>query len=103
MSLLLSTWNKYYVSIEKMKELKKKSRDRTSLRFSNNESTSKISTQPPLNMFKGNYIHFVKSSTLYEHNEPKVQFEQPINQRIKERILRLVMSSLIGMSAEKYI
>lgn len=79
-SLLVNAWNKSSIYLEKIQELHKQLRDKTGLGFSNNESTSDdTSTQSHLTMCKGKYIHFVKSSAIFEHDEPELQVENIVN------------------------
>ncbi|XP_073290999.1 uncharacterized protein [Primulina huaijiensis] len=79
LSLLVNAWNKSSVSLEKMQELQKQSGDKSGLGFSNNESTSETSTNPILDMNKGKFIHFVKSSVVHEPVIPTVQVKKFVN------------------------
>ncbi|XP_073290536.1 uncharacterized protein [Primulina huaijiensis] len=80
LSLLVNSWNNSSVSLEKMQELRKQSGDRSGLGFSNNESTSEMGTKPELDKGKGNFIHFVKSSMVYEPEVSTVRVERTVDQ-----------------------
>ena len=80
LSVLVNAWNNSSVSLEEMQELQKQSGDRSGLGFSNNESTSETSAKPELDKGKGKFIHFVKSSVVYEPEVPNVRVERNVNQ-----------------------
>ncbi|XP_073016746.1 uncharacterized protein [Primulina eburnea] len=80
---LLSTinmWNKSSASLDKIHEMQKPAGDRTGLGYGINDcNTSEASTQPLLEKDSLRSIKFVRSSSVYEHNEPIVQGIQNIN------------------------
>lgn len=49
------------------------------LGFNNQLELTEIGTKPKLSM-KEKYIHFVKSSMVYEHNEPNLQLKRMLKQ-----------------------
>ncbi|XP_073293741.1 uncharacterized protein [Primulina huaijiensis] len=78
LSLLVNAWNKSSISLEKMQELQKQSGDRSGLGFCNDEGTSETNTKPKLDMCKGKYIHFVKSSVVQKPEVPTASIERNV-------------------------
>ncbi|XP_073057207.1 uncharacterized protein [Primulina eburnea] len=80
---LLSTikmWNKSSASLDKIHEMQKPAGDRTVLGYGINDcNISEASTQPLLEKDSLRSIKFVRSSSVYENDEPKVQGIQNIN------------------------
>ncbi|XP_073049448.1 uncharacterized protein [Primulina eburnea] len=80
---LLSTinkWNKSSASLDRMHEMQKPAGDRTGLGYGINDcNTSEASTQPLLEKDSLRSIKFVRSSSVYEHDEPKDRGIQNMN------------------------
>lgn len=70
----VNAWNQSSVSLKELHEKQKQAADKTGIGYSNYDCNSiEPSTQPQLKKGKFNYINFVRSSTVYEHDEPNVQ------------------------------